>query len=270
MPTEFTDDEIKEILDSNKIQYAKAERMKSREDGRSLQMFKLELKDRVEAEALISENLKCPQTMIIFKVGDLTVPISVRQSVITAKILDNRPKIVGPKLNVSSVIKTTYIKDAQIKKKSNESVLIVELVASYKGCPAYKNQAFRQHVMDNQKSYASILKQNSASPPQPKGDKLSFSADQLIKIVATMAIQFPQSQVHYTNAPKDAIGKRSSLCRRVSEAAKSQLSISISGSTLFDAIGSVRAPGLPASKIPVSIPGPLRFSASTKPSAILK
>ena len=66
-PTEFTDDEFKEILDSNKIQYAKAERIKSRRDGRSLQMFQLKLKDPAEVEAIISENLTCPQTGIIFK-----------------------------------------------------------------------------------------------------------------------------------------------------------------------------------------------------------
>ena len=66
VPTEFTDDEFKEILDSNRS--AKAERMKSRRDGRSLQMFQIELKDPAEAEAIISENLSCPQTGIIFKV----------------------------------------------------------------------------------------------------------------------------------------------------------------------------------------------------------
>ena len=49
VPTEFTDDEFKEILDSNKIHYAKAERMKSRRDGRSLLMFQLKLKDLAEA-----------------------------------------------------------------------------------------------------------------------------------------------------------------------------------------------------------------------------
>ena len=52
--TEFTDDKFKEILDSKKVQYAKAERIKSRTDGRSLQMFQIELKDPAEAEAIIS------------------------------------------------------------------------------------------------------------------------------------------------------------------------------------------------------------------------
>ena len=132
-----------------------------------------------------------------------------------------------------------------------------------------KKQVFCQHVVDNQKGYASILKQNSAPPPQPKGDTFSFSADQLIKFVATVAIQIAQPQVCYSNAPKDAVDRKSSLCRQVSEAAKSQLGISISGSILFDAFGSVHAPVLPASKIPVVIQEPFRSSASTKPSAIL-
>ena len=79
--------------------------------------------------------------------------------------------------------------------------------------PAYKKQAFRQHVVDNQKSYASILKLNSATPPQPKGDTFSFTADQLIKFVATVAIQIAQQQVCYLNAPNDAVDKKSSLYR---------------------------------------------------------
>ena len=129
---------------------------------------------------------------------------------------------------------------------------------------------FRQHVVDNQKSYASILKQNSALPPQPKGDTFTFTADQPVKFAATVAIQIAQPQVCYTTAPKDAVDKKSSLFRRVSEAAKSQLGISISGNTLFDAIGCIRAPVLPASKIPVVKPKTFRISVSTtKPPTIL-
>ena len=44
VPTEFTADEFKEILDSNKIHHAKAERMKSRRDGRSFEMFQNRIK----------------------------------------------------------------------------------------------------------------------------------------------------------------------------------------------------------------------------------
>ena len=134
------------------------------------------------------------------------------------------------------------------------------------GVQPIKEQVFRQHVVDNQKGYASISKRNSAKPPQPKGDTFYFTADQLVKCLATVAIQIVQPQVCYTNASKHAIDKKSSLCRRVSEAAKSELDISISGNTLFDAIACILAPVLPASKIPVVIPEPFRFSASIKPS----
>ena len=79
VPTEFANNEFKEILDSNKIQYAKAERMKSRRDGRTLQMFQIELKDPFVAETIISNNPTCLQTGIIFKVEEFQTPISVRQ-----------------------------------------------------------------------------------------------------------------------------------------------------------------------------------------------
>ena len=237
-------------------------------------MFQIELKDPAEAEAIISNNLTCPQTGLIFKVKSFVLQFR-SSSVITAKTSDTRPKIVRLKLNLSSVENVIHTKDVQIKKKNQPKCPNCETnckgphVANYKGCPAYKKQVFLKHVVDNQKSYASILKQNWAKPPQPKGDSFSFSADQLIKFVATVAIQTAQPQVCYSKAPKDTVDKKSSLCRQVLEAAKSQLAISISGSTLFDAIGSVRVPVLPASKIQVVIPEPFRFSASTKLSAIL-
>ena len=144
-------------------------------------------------------------------------------SVLTAKISDTRPKIMRQNLNVSSVEKATHTKDAQTEKKQPKCANCKgPHVANYKGCPAYKKQVFPQHVVGNQKSYASILKQNSAPPPQLKGDIFSFTANQLAKFVATVAIQIAQPQVCYSNAPKDAVDKKSSLCRRVSEAAKGQ------------------------------------------------
>ena len=79
VPTEFTDEELKQVLDHNKINHAKAERMISKRDGRKLQMFQIELSNSAEAEALISNNLTCPQTGIIFKVEEFRAPISVQQ-----------------------------------------------------------------------------------------------------------------------------------------------------------------------------------------------
>ena len=39
-------------------------------------------------------------------------------------------------------------------------------LANYRGCPAYKDQAFRQHVVQNQVSYASIIKESSPTTSQ--------------------------------------------------------------------------------------------------------
>ena len=68
---------VKEFLDLNKINYAKAERLISKKDGRVLGIFKLEIKDDTEAEALITENLTCPITGIIYRVEEFRTPISV-------------------------------------------------------------------------------------------------------------------------------------------------------------------------------------------------
>ena len=265
VPTEFTDEEFKQVLDHNKINHAKAERMKSKRDGRNLQ------KNSAEAKALISSNITWPQTGIIFKVEEFRTPISVQQCY-------NCQHFGHSAKNCQAKTKCVICGEGhshkgcpnRAKKQPKCANCKGPHVANYKGCPAYKKQVFRQHVVDNQKSYASILKQNSAPSPQPRGDTFSFTTDQLVKFVATVAIHIAQPQVCYTTAPKDAVDKKSSLCRRVSEAAKSQLGVSISGSTLFEAIGSLRTPVLPASKIPVVRPEPFRFSApNTKPQVIL-
>ena len=57
-----------------------------------------------------------------------------------------------------------------------------------------------------------------------------------------MAIQVAQLQVCYDNHNQDAIDKKSSLCRRVSEAAKNHLGVDITGISPFDAIDQLSAP----------------------------
>ena len=79
VPTEVSEKVFKEFLDLNKIIYAKAERLTSEKDGRVLQMFKLEIKDEAEAGALISQNLTCHITGIIYKVEEFRSPVSVQQ-----------------------------------------------------------------------------------------------------------------------------------------------------------------------------------------------
>ena len=113
VPIEFTDNEFKEILDYNKIQYTKAERMKSRKEGRSLQMFQIELEDPAEAEAKLFQITSHAHRQELFLRWKSFVLQSRSGSVITAKISDTRPKSVRQKLNVSSVEKATHTKDAQ-------------------------------------------------------------------------------------------------------------------------------------------------------------
>ena len=77
--TDITDEDFKEFLDLNKISYAKAERYKSKKDGRVLPMIQLEISDPAEAEALLSQNLMCNVTGIVYKVEEFRQPVSVRQ-----------------------------------------------------------------------------------------------------------------------------------------------------------------------------------------------
>ena len=79
MPTKVSEKDFKEFLDLNKIIYAKTERLTSKKDGRVLQMFKLEIKDEAEAKALISQNLTCHITGIIYKVEEFRSPVSIQQ-----------------------------------------------------------------------------------------------------------------------------------------------------------------------------------------------
>ena len=79
VPTDITETDFKEFLDLNKMCYAKAERLKSKKDGRVLRIFQLELSDPAEAEALLSQNLMCNVTGIVYKVEELRQLVSVRQ-----------------------------------------------------------------------------------------------------------------------------------------------------------------------------------------------
>ena len=78
LPTDITETDFKEFLDLNKICYAKAERLKSKKDGRVLPIFQLELSDTAEAEALLAQNLMCNVTGIVYKVEEFRQPVSVR------------------------------------------------------------------------------------------------------------------------------------------------------------------------------------------------
>ena len=117
-------------------------------------------------------------------------------------------------------------------------------VASYKGCPAYKKQAFRQHVVNNQKTYASVVSQNTL-PQFQTSQTFNFTAEQLTKLVANVVIQIAQPQVCYPNPKQDKLDLKSSMCLKVSNAAKNILGVDITGKDLFESIGSLSAPAPP-------------------------
>ena len=147
VPTDITDKDFKEFLDLNKISYAKAECYKSKKDGRVLPMFQLELSDPTEAEALLSQNLMCNVTGIVYKVEEFRQPVSVRQCFncqcfgYSAQNCKSKQKCAICGENHSH--KGCPKKEAKQPKCANCSG---PHVASYKGCPEYEKQAFRQHV----------------------------------------------------------------------------------------------------------------------------
>ena len=171
----------------------------------------------------------------------------------TANVSDIRHKTVSPSKNVSSVVRTIHTKDAQKEAKQPKCASCSgPLVASYKGCPEYKKQAFRQHVVNNQKTYAAAVSQKSH--PQPRTQQtFQFTAEQLTKFVANVAIQIAQPQVGYPIPKQDMLDLKSSMCRKVSNVAKTILGVSITGKELFESIGSLSAP---------APPGPLPLRAS--------
>ena len=117
-------------------------------------------------------------------------------------------------------------------------------VASYKGCPEYKKQAFRQHVVNNQKSHAAAVSQKPL--PQPKTPQtFQFTAEQLTKFVANVVIQIAQTQVCYPNPKQDMLDSKSRMCRKISNVAQTILGVNITGKDLFESIGSLSAPAPP-------------------------
>ena len=97
--TDITETEFKEFLDLNKINYAEAERLKGKEDGRVLPIFQLDINDPDEAEALLSQNLACNVTGIVYKEEEFRAPVSVTQCY-NANVSATRLKLVDPSKSV--------------------------------------------------------------------------------------------------------------------------------------------------------------------------
>ena len=74
VPTEVSQKDFKEFLDLNKVIYAKAELLTSKKDGRALQVFKLEIKDEAEAEALFFAKSDLSHYRYNLQGGRISVP----------------------------------------------------------------------------------------------------------------------------------------------------------------------------------------------------
>ena len=199
VPTDISEANFLDFLNLNKRSYAKAECLKSKKDGRVFPIFKLETSDPAKAEALISQNLMCNVTGIVYQVEEFRRPISVTQCFNcqsfghSAKNCRSKQKclICGESHSHKGCPNREAIK-AKCANCSGPHV------ASYRGCPEYKKQAFQQHVVRNQKSYAAAVSQNSL-PQTQASQTFQFTAKQLTKFVATVVIQVAQPQVCYPN-----------------------------------------------------------------------
>ena len=91
----------------------------SKKDGGVLPIFLLKINDPTEAEALISQNLVCQVTDIVYEVEES--PVSVTQC-FNCQSLCHSAKTVGQNINVLSVVRIILIKDVCIKKQGAKQI----------------------------------------------------------------------------------------------------------------------------------------------------
>ena len=158
--------EFKELLDFNKITHAEAERMKPRRSRKDLPFIKIKSDNPKQTGALLLEGLVCQKTGIIFRVEEFKTIPSILQCFKRQGFGHKAPNCTK---NIKCVVcgEAHSHKNCPNKEKRKPKCANCRgpHVANYKGCPAYKDQTFRQHVFQKQVSYASILKQ--ASRPFP-------------------------------------------------------------------------------------------------------
>ena len=200
--TDITEDDFKEFLDLNKISYAKAESLKAKKKAGFYPFFNSNLATLQKLRFYFHKILCVMLLELRTRRKNFVSPFRFG-SASTANVSDIWRKTVSPSKNVSSVVRTIHTKDAQKKAKQPKcSNCSGPHVASYKGCLEYKKQAFRQHVVNNQKTYAAAVRQKSH--PQPKTQQtFQFTVEQLTKFLANVTIQIARPQVCYPNPKQD-------------------------------------------------------------------
>ena len=237
-------EDFKQLLDFNKITHAEAERMKSKRTGRDLPFIKVKCDNPKQAEALISGALICQKTGIIFKVEEFQITPSIQQC-FKCQGFGHKAQNCTKKQKCAVCGEAHSHKDCPNKNKKTPKCANCRgpHVANYRGCPAYKDQAFRQHVVQNQISYASIVKQ--ASPPPPN-NTFNFTAKQIVSLVTNVVLQIAQPQLCTKNLPEKQVQAKSDLSKQIAETAKKCLEVNIAGKDVFESIISRPAPPPPA------------------------
>ena len=83
-------------------------------------------------------------------------------------------------------------------------------VANYRGCPAYKDQAFRQHAVQNQVSY--FLHSETNTPPS---NIFNFTADQIVSLVTNVVIQVALPNLKHKCRPSPICQNRSQKQQKI-------------------------------------------------------
>ena len=183
MSNNISVNEFKELLDFNKINHAEAEQMTSKRSGKDLPFIKIKSDKPKQAEALLLGGLVCQKTGIIFRVEQFKTTPSILQCF---KCTKNQKCVVCGEAHSHKKCPNNE------KRKPKCANCRGPHVANYRGCPAYKDQAFRQHVVQKQVSYAYILNQ---APPPPPSNTFNFTAEQIVSLVTNVVIQIAQSQL---------------------------------------------------------------------------
>ena len=214
--------------------------MTSERLGRNLPFIKIKCEDPKQAEALISGGFICQKTGIIFKVQESRTTPSIQQCFKCQGFGHKAPNCTkNPKCVVFGEAHSHKNCPNKDKRKPKCANCRGPHVTNYKGCPAYKDQAFRQDVaVQKQVSYSSILKQASPLPP-------NFTAEQIVSLVTNVVMQVALPQFCTKNLPEKQVQLKSDLSRQIGETAKC-LGVGIEGKEVFESIISRPAPPPPS------------------------
>ena len=130
--------------------------------------------------------------------------------------------------NVLCVVKPIHTKTVQTKTKKPQNVQIVEgLMSPIAEAVLRTRIKLLGNVVQNQISYASIVKQASPPPPPPPppSTKFNFTAEQIVSLVTNVVLQIAQPQLCTKNLPEKQVQAKSDLSKQIAETAKKCLGV---------------------------------------------